>query len=91
MTETQIFISFIVALSTAISAMGIYIATLHKSNSRKHEKDNEEMKALIVQVITKISESSAVIQNNSDIIKAHSEVFYIVKYKFTNEDSSRRG
>lgn len=86
MTEVQILVSFILALGATVGGLGIYIATIHKANGRKHEKNNEEMKALIVQVITKISESSSVIQNNSKIIEAHSEVFYIVKYKFKNEN-----
>jgi len=91
MSEVQILVSFILGLSATVGGMGIYIASIHKSNSRKHEKNNEEMKALIVQVITKISESSAVIQNNSKIIEAHSEVFYIVKYKFKNENPNSGG
>jgi hypothetical protein len=91
MTEVQILVSFIAALGLTVSGMGIYIANIHKSNARKSDKNNEEMKALIVQVITKISESSSVIQNNSKIIEAHSEVFYIVKYKFKNENPNSGG
>jgi len=89
MNEVQILVSFIVGLGATVGGMGIYIASIHKANNRKHEKNNEEMKALIVQVVTKIGESSSVIQNCSKIIEAHSEVFYIVKYKFKNENPNR--
>jgi hypothetical protein len=75
MTDQQLLISAIVAEFSVIGAMGMYIASLHKTSKR-------ELKELMIQVLESHAKSSTAVENNTEAMKENTEVLTIVKYRF---------
>lgn len=68
-------------LCAAIVSLAVYIAALYKWNAKSAKEDKIRHEELLVKMITAMTQSTSVIENNSKVIEENTNALNIVKYK----------